>query len=290
MTRHETVTSPAVLGAARQVSYCWLPFAFSNVGAQATNRDASSNRQWGAANFGGIAAVNVTTTGAPPAGDGLQLYLGRVTYAITSNTVPTGRILTPNFATNQAWVLPFQNVKGAASDSTPPDDCAVWSISLICAFDALPGAVTGDIGLTLGVGTRAEIRGTAAFAGIIFGPSNTGVISLFCRQADGGAVTFNQAAAGAPDMTKFHRYELRLLSATAASEARLKAMIDGVTYFNLPWGAGTVLPDQQLGGAGNIGLTAAIINKNATAAGTARIYCAHRGLVICSANDENSLP
>src|SRR5512142_173967 len=110
--RTETVTNPPTLGAWRVTSWAFPNIAGGNVGSQATNRDAQGNRPGNIPNPGGIAGLTVITTGAPPAGDGVQPYKNILTYAITSNTVPTGRIVVPNFGTNQAFVMPFQSARG----------------------------------------------------------------------------------------------------------------------------------------------------------------------------------
>jgi hypothetical protein len=282
MSRFETVTTPIVAGAARRTSYTYALPQQAGVGAFA-GMDLVNGRP------GGIETASYatfTTTGAPPAGDGMQIYKGRPTIAITSSAA-TGRILLPNFAgINRPLTMPFQSTRGTG-DTSLVDDFRCWSASVILAFDAIPGAVTGDIGLVIGAGTRFNIRTPAnQFCGMEIGPSNTGVISVFIRQHDLGAVTFNQATPDQPDMTQFNSYEIRMIGATALADGQVQFLLNGRVQFALPYGAGTVLPDQNEGVFW--GFTPGIGNFEALAA-TTRMYIAPGSFVIKAAPDIVSL-
>jgi hypothetical protein len=180
----------------------------------------------------------------------------------------------------------IQTVRSAAGAPQYVDDCWCWSVSAILAFDAIPGAITGDIGLCVGVGTRCVIRGASQFAGMEIGPTNTGVIGVIVRQNDAGA-TFTQNLAGVADMTQWHKYEIRLLGPTAQGEAQAKFLIDDQPQLALNYGAGTVLPDQKQGTG--LGFTPGLINLAANAA-TTRMYIATDTVVVCCATEESALP
>lgn len=288
MSRLETVTSPQTLGAGRITSWSFPILGIQNTGSTGGGVTAQVGRPIAHINDiqSGAAGLNQVITGVPPNPQGWIQYKGRVAFQITSNT-GTGKTWTPNFATQQAFVMPFQNVKGTGNPSKA-EDFACWSFSGILAFDAIPGPIVGDVGITLGVGTRAEIRGAALFAGIELGPSDVGTISVIARQADGGALTLNQVVTNTLDLTLYHEYELRIIGATSTAEAQLKVLIDGSVLAVIPWGAGTVLPDHVVGGAGNLGFTAGVINKSANAA-TVRMYVLPYGFTICAAPTELDL-
>lgn len=283
MTRLETVTAPVTLGAGRHYAY-----RYPTIGVGTTN--AFSNMDVATGRPGGQRAQSFWgqfDTGASPAPKGSTIYNGRVGVALTSNTVPTGTQLSPSFAgTNRPLTMPFQTVRAASGSPQYVDDCWCWSFSALLAFDAIPGAITGDVGLCVGVGTRCVIRGVNQFAGIEFGPTNVGTLGVICRQVDAGAVTLAQNVTGVADMTLWHKYEIRLLGPTAQGEASVKFMIDGQTQLALSYGAGTVLPDQK---QGSLGFTPGLINLNANAA-TTRMYIAADSVSVCCATEESALP
>jgi len=284
--RSETVTSPPIYGAARKVSYAWPATGPIITNTIPANRQAVQMR----AGMLGIGTYwTVTDTGGPPATRGGTVYKGRSAWAITASNV-TGTQCSPNFTgTNRPLTMPFQSLKGT-SDLTDADDLACWSFAAILAYDAIPGAITGDIGLVLGVGTRSNIRGAPTFAGVCFGPSNTGVMSVFIRQADAGAVTFNQPTPFQPTQTEYNKYEIRLVSPVGNAEACMKFFINGKLQFNLPYGVGTVLPEQSIATApAFLSFTPGIINLNATAAGTTRLYLPPLGVTICAGPTEDAL-
>jgi hypothetical protein len=208
---------------------------------------------------------------------------------MTSNAA-TGYECTPNFGgINRPLIMPFQDTQTPNVSYEGVDDYWCWSLSAVLAFDALPGAITGDLGIAVGVGTRAKIRDVGSlFAGIEFGPTNTGVITAFARQLDGGPATLNQPVIGVADITVFHKYEIRLIGPTRAAQAQAKFLIDGTPQLSVPWGPGTVLPFQTLAAPSNIGFTPAVINFNANA-GTTRMYLIPNGVTVCAASTEDAL-
>ena len=284
----ETVTSPPTLGAGRRYSYNLPnPSAFLTV-------NTFQNSDQVQARPGSIAQANswnFIDTGAPPAPRGGVIYNGRVALALTSNTTPTGTQWSPNFGgINRPYIMPFQEVRAAAGSPQTIDDAWCWSFSAILAFDAMPGAVAGDVGIAIGVGNRTAIRSaTQQLAGIELGPTGVGTVGVICRQTDTGAVTLAQNIAGVADMTKYNRYEIRLLGPTPTGEASVKFLINGNPQLTLNYGAGTVLPSQKLVGS-NLGFTPGLINLAASAAGTVRMYIVPNSVVVCCAPEEAALP
>lgn len=287
MSRGETVTTPTTPGAGRRMSYAWPAVGRTQV----SNISGTGGDVTGRPN--GIASASYyqnVGAGAPPAPVGMQIYKRRVAWAMTSST-GTGFQALPNFSgVNRPLVMPFQTVKGAYSP-LGIDDFSCWSIAAILAFEPIPGLVTGDLGIAVGTGTRFNIRLPAnQFAGIEFGPTNTGVIGVFARQADLGAPTFNQPTPFQPDMREWHRYEIRLISPTVNAEAQAKFLIDGRLQFSLPWGAGTVLPAQAEPAPNNLGFTPGIGSREAVPGSNTTMYVAAiNGLVISCGPTEAAL-
>ena len=282
--RQETVISPLTPGAGRKFSYVWADY-----GNTAPNNDASSTNTTQRPQAGTDNLWTMTVTGAPPASRGIATTNGRVAARWTSNT-GTGYEVSPNAATR--FAMPFQSVKGTGTMFNV-DDFYCWSVSAILAYNAIPGAITGDLGLVLSVGcnsgapTRGRIRSTAV-AGMMLGPSNTGVTSFIVRQADGGAITFNQQTPTQPDQTQFNRYEIRLVGPTPSAEAQVKVFINNVQQFSLPYGAGTVLPDQAQGAVAQ-GFVPCLENFAAAGASTVTMHVPPFGMIVCAAPNETML-
>lgn len=280
--RLDTNTSPVTPGAGRRYSFTWGLWGQPSLLSDPNQANTITQRP------GGITSQSywtTTVTGAPPTPRGSIAYAGRLAWAMTSDAA-TGYVTGPSFITiDRPFVMAFQEVKGPANLSNI-DDFACWSVSAILAYDAIPGAITGDLGLTLGTGTRSNIRGASQFAGIEVGPSNTGVMSVFIRQTDGGAVTYNQPTVTQPDQTQWNRYEIRIVGPTSSAEAQIKVFINNVLQVALPYGAGSLLPSQILGGTGNLGMVPALINFKANAA-TTRMYASI--LNVCAAPTEAML-
>lgn len=285
MSRLESVVSPLVPGAGRKFSYTWGVF-----GATSSGSDPIGTRT--NARPGSVADVlwTMTVTGAPPVTRGITTTNGRVAERMTSNT-GTGYEAYPQ--NNTRFTMAFQTVKGTANLSNV-DDFFCWSVSAVLAWNAIPGAITGDTGLVIGVGvtglnpTRGRIRGGSRM-GIELGPSNTGALSLIVRQVDGGPLTFDQLTPTQPDLTQFNRYELRLVGPTSSTEAQLKVFVNNVQQFALPWGAGTVLPDQTAGVGVGMGFTPCLVNFAAAGAATVTMHVPPFGLSVCAAPNETML-
>ena len=282
MSRQETVISPLTLGAGRKFSYTW-----GGYGNTAPNNDPVMTNSTARPTATTDNFWTTTVTGAPPASRGIAATNGRIAARWTSNT-GTGYELVPNDSTR--LTMPFQTVKGTGTMFNV-DDFYCWSVSAILAFNAIPAAITGDLGLVLSIGarsgapTRGRIR-SATFAGMMLGPSNTGVTSFIVRQADGGALTFNQQTPTQPDQTQFNRYEIRLVGPTPNAEAQVKVFINNVLQFALPYGAGTVLPDQNQGAGISMGFVPSLVNFAAAGASTVTMHVPPFGMVVCAAPNE----
>lgn len=283
--RQEVNTSPLPPGAGRRFSYTWGVFGVSTLNNDPVFSNNNERPQGIVDN-----AWTGTITGAPPAGRGMIMYNGRCAARTTSNT-GTGYEVTCN--NNTRFQMPFQTQKSGVN-MQGIDDYFCWSVSAVLAFDAIPGPITGDLGLVLGIGvnlnkvTRGRII-SGNFAGIMLGPTDTGVTGVRIRQADGGALTFSQNTPTQPDQTQYNRYEIRLVGPTAASEAQVKIFINNVQQFALSYGAGTILPDQTGIATVAFGFAPALENFQAAGAATVRMYVPPFAVQVCSAPTEQML-
>jgi hypothetical protein len=228
----------------------------------------------------------LTTTGVPPAGNIGVVYKGRAAFGLTNNTA-NGYTASGGFIT-AGLQRSLGNVPFLGNH-----DWACWEFSAILAYDALPGAVaaTGEVGLVIGAGnnTRPMFATGPTQAGIVFGPTNTGVMSVRVRTTDAGAVALNQNVTAPTDMTEWHRYAIRIISASGTNEAQCKFLVDGVTTLQLQWGAGTVLPDQiNTVVSPRMGFTCALTSMGCNAA-TTRMYVADNSVTVCAAPTEDAL-
>lgn len=279
--RIDQVVSPVPLGTARRQSYMPPAFQRFNQGSIGVTSDAASRQS----DVGQGNGYVLLTRGAPPAGSGGQIYKGRACFAMTSNT-NTGYTLT-------GGAMFIQTQRSAGNVPIIGNvDWAVWEWSAILAFDAITGAMNanGQIGLQVGSGNWNEIGfGTAPTqSGWIFGPTNTGVLAVTVRTTDGGALTTVPITA-TPTQTEFHRYAIRLVSASGAAEAVTKFLVDGTVVGSISWGAGTILPTQvNTFVAPRLGFTPSITNTNYAAA-TNRMYIADNSCQVIAAPTEDAL-
>lgn len=283
MARVESMTNPPTFGAGRKMSYRWpaINGGMSTGGLPTMTLTAGRpgelpvGSQW-----------NLNQTGSPPVSVG-ALYKGRIALGLVSS-VGTGWTGVPNFTINtRPYVMPIQTTKGPVSFQGI-DDFWCWSHSAILAFDAMPGAVTGDVGITWGVGTAAQIR-SATLPGIELGPTGVGTVGVVVRATNGGPITFSQNISLPADMTEYHRYEIRYLGPTLSAEGQFKFLIDGQLALVLSYGAGTVLGDQNPFGT-NLGYTPGVVNQSASASGNVRMYVVPDSVTICCGPTEASLP
>lgn len=285
----ESVTTPPTPGAGRRISYRGPTVGSMNTGALPTMINITPRP--GVSGGGGSvnSAYIFTQTGAPPSSLPV-IRDGRCCIRLASGAgADNGFTLIPNFGgVNRPMAMPFNTVKGVC-DLSGIDDYCCWEASVILAYDALTNNVTGDLGLVVAVGTASLIRQAPLFPGVELGPTGAGTMGVFSRAVNGGPVTFNQNVALPTDMTKFHRYAIRLIGPTATQEARMKFLVDGVVVQTLPFGAGTVLSTQDPFGT-NMGFTPCIINRNATGgASTVNMFLVNDSFTVCSAPTELAL-
>lgn len=282
MSRVDTVVSPNPLGVARRQSFMWPAFNTAALNAFGVQTDAASRQSDVGAGNGFV----LTTVGAPPAGFGGQNYKGRAAQAYTSNN-NTGYVVSGGHTFIQTQ---------RSTGSVPilvNSDWAVWEFSAILAYDTLPGAVNanGQIGLQYGSGNWTQpLFGTAPTqSGFNFGPVDAaGTFAVRVRTTDGGAVT-TVAAGSVANYIEWHRYAIRLVSASGANEAQAKFLVDGTVVLTIPWGAGTVLPTQvNTFVAPRLGYTPSLTNLNYNAA-TSRMYVAMNSTQIIAAPTEDAL-
>lgn len=281
----ETATNPPTLGAGRRSSYRGPTTGSLNTGALPTMVNLTARPGVSTSNT----AYIFTQTGAPPSSLPV-IRDGRCCVRLASGAgADNGFTLIPNFGgINRPMVMPFNTQKGPA-DLSSVDDFACWEASAILAYDALTDPVTGDVGLVVAVGTASVIRGASLFPGVELGPTGAGTMGVFSRAVNGGPVTFNQNVGLPTDMTKFHRYAIRLIGPTASQEARMKFLVDGNVVQTLPYGAGTVLGTQDPFGT-NMGYTPCIVNRNATGGvSTVNMYFVIDSFTVCSAPTEAAL-
>lgn len=273
--RGETVIGPGSPGAGRSLSYSWPPQEFIAATAQPT-----LSMMYRPNPFSVINQMLNGVGGAPPDPQGAIFYRGVHAYRVTADATSV-RVFQPITTAGAPWSAYWPIIKPPADMGTT-DAFLCWRFAALLAFDNPPGAVVGDLGLTLCPGLNTTPR-LAAEAGIAWGPVNTGAIGLTVVQADGGARTFDQACASNPDIANWHLYELRALGATHNREATLQACIDGQVKFSLPWGAGTVLPGLQSGAAGiNLGYRWSLSNRGGSPFTTA-VYVASSGIQVSAA-------
>lgn len=285
MPRAETVSTPPTLGAGRRQSYSFPPLGnmIQNTQVPSTlvkgRMDGTGQNAW----------LTITDTGAPPNPRGATVYQGRPAVAVTS-TSTTGTQFQVNFAGLQRpLAMPFQDTISPGCNFQGIDDFWCWSYSAILAFDAIPGAIIGDVGICIGTGTRAAIRDAATlFAGIEFGPTGVGTIGVIIREVDGVAPTFTGNVAGVADMTDYHKYEIRLIGPTLTAQAKAQFLIDDRVQLERNFGPASGMPPQSVAG-GNCGYNPALINLKASAAGTVRMYHLSNGMTVCAAPTEAAL-
>lgn len=289
--RIETVTSPPTLGAGRVWSWTFPFLGTTNAGSMPNSvagligqRPLLNN----VINQTAAPGMSRFLVGVPPTtGNSLAcIYQGRYCISVNSDGT-TGQGWTIANTNSAQGVMPFVTVKGGQ----PPglEDWNVWELSAILAFDQVAGAVTGDIGFGFSISTRAIVR-SGPQAGVEVGPRNVGSIGIVSRQTDAGGLTIDQALTVQPtDFTLWNNYTIRLIGATANSEAQLKVLVNGTPAFTANWGAGSLLPEQSLGGATAYGFCPFIVNSKAVAGSVSRMYVPTGGVSVRAAPTEDML-
>lgn len=162
--------------------------------------------------------------------------------------------------------MPLNVVKGAPLTS---DELQVWRILANMAFQLAPAAdpANNDFGLqiTNPVGTIGKL--SEPNPGYAFQCIDLNTVLLRVLGPNG---VKQVALTAAPfDVTTWHSYEFRQISATASAEAQLQVLIDGVQK-QVPqlfssWAAGTNLPTPVINAPARTGFTALLVNSSGVA-------------------------
>lgn len=284
----ESVTTPPTPGAGRRISWRGPTVGSMNTGSLPTMTIITPRPGVGSGGGSTASALLVTQTGAPPSSLPV-IRDGRCCIRLASGAgADNGWTIVPNFGgVNKPLVMPLNTVKGPINVAGI-DDYGCWEASAIIAYDALTNAVTGDVGLVVAVGTASLIRQAPLFPGMELGPSGVGTMGVFARAVNGGPVTLNTNVALPTDMTKFHKYAIRLIGPSATAQAACKWMVDGVVVQTVTFDSG-VLSDQNPF-ATNMGFTPCLINRNATGgASTVNMYVVQDSFTVYAAPTELAL-
>lgn len=222
-----------VAGASRVLDMSW-PFAdsvYNNNNGRVRGGQVIAN--WSKSQVGGAAGeVTAISKGAPCA-------------QYNSPGVGSGWI--NGFADGQGWMT-----ERPVTAVAVPDDYRCWSLRAILNFDAATGAVVGDVGLLINPGNRNQTFWGTGQAGVCFGPTNNGEVSLRAKRASGGAQTIAEVSALTPDIREWNEYELRILGATNSVDCTLQGFINRIpATAKYSWSAAAaLLPNPDDGGAG----------------------------------------
>lgn len=169
-----------------------------------------------------------------------------------------------------------------------------YSMRMNAAF-VTAGPLTGDYGLLIGCGgnlNNGQMNhfGAATNAGVCFGPTDVGTISLRARATNAGALTLNEVITTGFDTTQWHTYELQIVTGSPSTDPVLFGLIDGVVVTpRVPWTAAAgLLPNPQQGqGSAPFGYTFGWTNQTGLAVGASNMNV--REVLITAAQDEASL-
>lgn len=284
--RQDTVTSPITPAAGRRFTY--YPQCMGTISQTGDVNATQGNQRFN--NLGSSTDINLWLTnvnGVPPAGHKGAVYLGRTCWKLTAGAA-TGYQFTQNNAAARAVTMPISLVRSVGSSPSPADDFFCWEFSYILAWDAFVGniAANGDSGISVGVNTRCLLR-NSNFAGIEVGPINatTSQLGVYIQQTDGAGPS--QQTTLSPvgfDYTKWNKLAIRFVGATLAAEAQCRIVVNDVVALSVPYGAGTVLPDQFVGAA--MGFGPGIAHFQPQGATTTVMYLAARGGIVSYAPTE----
>lgn len=247
----ETQISPFPSGSGRTFSF-YFPagdLRRDNAGSPLTNPNIAS-RAWGNA-----AGASIGITGA-----------GTGSFVV-ANGVPCFQFVTTTNAGGSLGNLDNFGIhpiiqKGHA---IPPgyNDIACYRVAWTGAFPDNP-AVNADYGIEVVFNNNGLVPGIIAntIGGFGFVLRSDGKVALIVQGA--GFHAFEYTPAGF-DPTKFHTYEMRVISASQTAEATLKTFVDGTPFMQFSWGTGTILP--SYGAAGRVGMVV-MQNLNTNAIGT----------------------
>ncbi len=270
MGRLENVVSPIPQGASRTCNFSYPPSQIAVSGTTAIGQNLVNRQGTPWQNF-----FSVGSGGGGGSTTGYTHYRGRPCFRF-GDTAP---------ASAADFAFTTTNLRFAWPQTKPPanfqDDFACWQVTMLAAI-ANGGTETG---FEIGPALQLNIQ-LAANDGIGFISRAANSMSIIARQ--GGALTIDQQIANTTlngasfDLADWHVYTLRLIGATAASEASAKVIVDGLPVTSFNWGAGTLLPGQASG-------TALAYNLS-VGSRAGDMYLAVCGLSLSAAATEQGLP
>ena len=111
------------------------------------------------------------------------------------------------------------------------DGESCWAMRAALLWGAIGGAVAGDIGLMISLNGLRQVNadGAGNAAGVIFGPTGPGALTLRARAVHGGPLTVNYTVPAllAPNLTRWATYELRIVSGVGAADPYLVGLVNG---------------------------------------------------------------
>lgn len=267
-------------GAGRLISAVWPDFQYPGNPAPQNilNRPRLSPE--------GAMVMIQTQVGAPPAGEGPTYYnaLRCMKYPAGNGT---GYIVAPFVGPSRpTHIYPaLERMIGSNLDGL--DEIACWRLVALLAFAQPGGPVPKDCGVFIGAGSNTKIRGDVQ-AGWSLGLIGPDAIGLTTRQVTGGPQI--EHALPLPvgfDITAWHTYEMRILSAMSGTEAQLVIVADDEPLLTLLWGPGTVLPIPQEGAS--LGFYWGVSNLGGSPDFTTTLYVANGGIQLHAAMTEDAL-
>ncbi len=269
MAVRESIVSPLPQGASRTVNWSYPPSQIAVQGTTAIGQNLVNRQGTGWQNFFSTAAA-----GGGGTNTGYTHYRGRPAFRFGD----TGGGQADWAFTGTNFRFSFPQTKPVTSFA---DDFSCWQFTLVAAFTS--GG--NEAGMEIGPNARMGMIVTAD-PGIGFVVRAANSMSLIACQ--GGALTVDQQIANVAlngalyDSADWHVYTLRIIGATAATEAQCKAYSDGVLRTTVAWGAGTLLPGQASGA--NLGWGVSVGSR------AGDWYLAVGGLSVSAAATEAGLP
>jgi hypothetical protein len=218
------MTSRANLGAAPVPGVARLTHRFWPTPGQSANDgsafDANGNARQGNAGVAFMTlVVNATGTGV------FQFNQGTTSFRLRSAAAADDAAINPTF-----YLIPLIDALpiGGTVVGNPMQS---YRVGVVASYPALPGALAAnaDLGLQFLSAPAVQFNaGAGNHAGIMFGPTNTNVLTLQARRVDGGPITFTQNIAPTPTMTNYNFYELQITGAVGGAPAQLFAFVNGI--------------------------------------------------------------
>lgn len=266
-------------GSGRTLSYWWPPIEEIFDGNQPALR--MQQRPQGAPNTPSIVDIPY---GSPPGPQGGITWHGKRAIVLSAGAT-SGHWYGPTFNAGPVQIY-FALERPTLANLAGLDEIACWRVAALLAFENPPGPVPNDYGIMIGPGSSIVPRGGQM--GWSFGLRSTGLLGFTVRQTTSAPITYDKTydLGAAFDVTTWHRYEVRMLSATLDTEAMVKVLVDGQVLDTVFFGPGHPFPPMQEGA--NLGYYWSVGNHGG-AAFTTRMYLALGGLQIDAAATEDAL-